>query len=471
MQGDFSWDPFNYSEAVSRVLFQEGRVQLDRDFNENTESLLRFLRGLARDLIGAHGGVNDSFQILVPDPPEKDTYLVRWGQYYVDGIRCLNLPNVDYWETIQDVAAGTYGLPITIDSAALKNAGGVDQGLFYLDVYERHVSSEQDDSIREVALLGPDTSSRAVVKWKVRAIPTRAFDDLVTKIQTTINSIKLKAPGPTQATWIGGVDAGYLALNLLLRTGARMRAKASESESTNPCTIAPEARYRGTENRLFRVEIHDPMVPGTPAIPAKPATFKWSADNASIVYPIRKIDGVTIHLDSLGRDSRTQLCVNDWVEVVDDHVLDNNIANPLLQVVWVSADDLTVKLSAPPAGNAGSDLTLHPILRRWASDVIKIDTRTSPTDPWIDLADGVQVQFSLVSPPIATYRTGDYWLLPMRTATGNVIWPDDNGIPRAMPPNGVDHHYAPLAKVTISGNAQPADLRFTFAPMAKSVTP
>jgi len=435
--------------------------------------LLRFLRGLGRDLIGAHGGVNDSFQIVVPNPPAQEPYQLRWGQYYVDGIRCLNLPKADYWETIE--AGSTLGLTLPISSDALKALGAADNALFYLDVYERHVSSEQDDSIRELALLGPDTSSRAVVKWKVRAMPWQAFDDLVRRI-VTISSVKLKAPFPTQATWIGGVDARYLALNLLLRTGARMRAKASESESTNPCTIDPEARYRGTENRLFRVEIHDPFVP---AVPEKPATFKWSADNASIVYPIRKIEGVTIHLDSLGRDARTQICVNDWVEVVDDNVLDNGIANKLLQVVWVGLDDQTVKLSAPPASNAGNDLNLHPILRRWASDVITIDTRTSPTDPWIDLADGVQVQFSLVSPagtppvssPQATYRTGDYWLIPPRTATGNGVWPDDSGVSGALPPNGVDHHYAPLARVPPLNGTQPTDLRSKFVPWATPVTP
>jgi hypothetical protein len=470
MQGDFSWDPFNYSDAVSRVLYQEGRVQLDRDFNENTESILRFLRGLGRDLIGAHGGVNDSFQILPSDPQDKDKYLLRWGQYYVDGIRCLNLPKEDYWQTIQSVPNGANGSSFTIDRAALKLAGAVDSVLFYLDVYERHVSSEQDDSIRELALLGPDTSSRAVVTWKVRAMPSREFDDLVTNLQTMIASVKLKAPGPTQATWIGGgVDLRYVALNLLLRTGARMRAKASESESTNPCTIAPEARYRGTENRLFRVEIHD-QGRNVGGVPVTSATFKWSRDNASIVYPIRKIEGVTIHLDSLGRDARTRICVNDWVEVVDDHILDGGVVNPLLQVMWVSPDEMTVKLSAPPTGNAGHDHTLHPILRRWESDVIPIETRTLPTDPWIDLADGVQVQFSLVSPPQKTYRTGDYWLIPTRTATGNVVWSDDNGLPRAMPPNGVDHHYAPLAKGTLNGVAV-TDLRFTFKPWANAATP
>ncbi len=465
MQGDFSWDPFNYNEAVSRVLIQQGRVQLDRDVNENTESLLRFLRGLGRDLIGPHGGLNDSFEILLSSPLVKDAFQLRWGQYYVDGIRCLNLPDADYWESIQDDKNRTYGLPITISSNMNNGAGGAEQALlFYLDVYERHVSSEQDDSIRELALLGPDTSSRAVVKWTVRAMPFQPFDVLVRRLKT-LDQAQVKPPLTTAVSTLGA-DLRYIALNLLLRTGARMRAKASESESTDPCTIAPEALYRGTENRLFRVEIHDPA-----GNPDKQATFKWSADNASIVYPIRKIEGVILHLDSLGRDARTQICVNDWVEVVDDNVLDNGIANPLLQVVWVGLDDLTVKLNAPPIGNTGNDLTLRPILRRWASNVITIDTRTLPTDPWIDLADGVQVQFSLVSPPQATYRTGDYWLIPTRTATGNAVWPnDDNGAPRAMPPNGVDHHYAPLASVRLNDNAL-TDLRSRFAQWATPVTP
>lgn len=58
------------------------------------------------------------------------------------------------------------------------------------------------------------------------------------------------------------------------------------------------------------------------------------------------------------------------------------------------------------------------------------------------------------------YRTGDYWLIPARTATGDVEWPTDTVTdaqgnathsPIARGPDGVIHHYAPLAIVTISG--------------------
>ena len=38
----------------------------------------------------------------------------------------------------------------------------------YLDVWERHVTYLDDDRIREVALGGPDTATRAKVVWQVK---------------------------------------------------------------------------------------------------------------------------------------------------------------------------------------------------------------------------------------------------------------------------------------------------------------
>ncbi|WP_348541661.1 DUF6519 domain-containing protein, partial [Streptomyces sp. MZ04] len=40
-------------------------------------------------------------------------------------------------------------------------------------------------------------------------------------------------------------------------------------------------------------------------------------------------------------------------------------------------------------------------------------------DTWLDLEDGVQVWFEAGG----TYRSGDHWLVPARTATGEVVWP------------------------------------------------
>src|SRR5688500_13918140 len=103
MHGDFSLNPTHYRDRVSRVLQQMGRVQLDSDWNEQTESTLRFLRGLGADVIGAHGGVGNGFKII-PETEDatKSPFRVAWGHYYVDGIRCVNMPPMDFWDVIGD---------------------------------------------------------------------------------------------------------------------------------------------------------------------------------------------------------------------------------------------------------------------------------------------------------------------------------------------------------------------------------
>ena len=53
----------------------------------------------------------------------------------------------------------------------------------------------------------------------------------------------------------------------------------------------------------------------------------------------------------------------------------------------------------------------------------KPNTAQGLPNGWIDLEDGVQVWF----PPRQEYQSGDYWLIPARTATGNIEWPQEPG--------------------------------------------
>jgi len=457
MHGDFTLDPLKYRDDVTRVLAQQGRVQLDSDANEQTETILRFLRALGRDIIGPHGGVGTSFQLSKAGSP-PGLHIAR-GEYYVDGIRCTIPPGGDIWEIVDDPAPATADLRKPVPLKKLPNfvppPDANKQLLYYLDVYERHVSSSEDDSLRDVALLGADTSSRALLTWRLR---TLVIDDDFRKLVT-----RAKNYG-----WpFREIDDWYAALNLRLRTGVRMRAKAAGSESTNPCIISPEARYRGFENRLFRVEIHDPGIPPLPGqtTPERKPTFKWSQDNGSIVYPVRKVSGKIIKLASLGRDARTQICVNDWVEIVDDDVVINPQYHPLLQVVDVNPAEMSVELNALPDENVGTDPNKHPILRRWASNLIEVELRAAPKDAWTELADGVQIEFSQLPRPYAGLRPGDYWLIPTRTADGSVAWPQVNGVARDLPPNGIDHHYAPIAMMD-GPQATPMDLRLKYPYLA-----
>ncbi len=103
----------------------------------------------------------------------------------------------------------------------------------------------------------------------------------------------------------------------------------------------------------------------------------------------------------------------------------------------------------------------NPKVRRWDSD-----GEITPTNSdWIELEYGVQVQFTKGS-----YKTGDYWLIPARTATADVEWPlDEDQKPELQAPHGIRHHYCRLARLhfnetTISGIS---DCRNLFLPVTE----
>jgi len=78
--------------------------------------------------------------------------------------------------------------------------------------------------------------------------------------------------------------------------------------------VPPSGGYRGLENQLYRVEIHDG---GDTAAPAS----NGRATNATVASRVSHINAArdSIVVDSLGRDSVLGFADGDWVEVTDDH--------------------------------------------------------------------------------------------------------------------------------------------------------
>jgi hypothetical protein len=520
MKADFTRNTFRPLKHFTRVLMQQGRVQLDADWNEQAAIQLRYLRALATDVIGEHGGPLDNCGFAIaslPTPPISNDFWIGAGHYYVDGILCevestpvsFTLVGTDtvevaawtlggvqfqpgqYVELFDDVRPPS-GFPSTIrqiktvDQAhrsltfqnPLPGLGGVTAprirhvvtyrtqpdypvpsdapdarlgGTYqvYVDVWERQITSVEDDSIREVALGGPDTAARAKVVWQV----------------------KLTGPVPAGAC----LTPQQLRHSLLGDAAGRLKAMAKQdSTSTDPCIVPPDARYRGAENQLYRVEIHRSgaaWAGSNDSLKATAATFKWSRENGSVIFPIVGSSGTaTVTLENLGRGDRLGLVEGDWVEVQDDDSVLRNRAGNLLQVQAIDRTSTTVTLSGAPDANVGADPSKHPLLRRWdhkegdptegglqlAGDGAALIIEGSDGG-WLSLEDGVQIQFQ-TGPPANTYRAGDYWLIPARTATADVEWPteparDGNGnpviSPIALPPAGVQHYYAPLAVVTL----------------------
>ncbi len=430
MKSDFSRDTFDELNHFSRVLMQQGRVQLDADWNEQVAILLHYLQTLAADLIGPHGGPGDvrsttedvSFKVK-PEGERKYDFLIMGGNYYVDGILCENNEKAVAYTEQPD-----YPLPADAN---------LDKGqyLVYLDVWERHLSYIEDDSIREVALGvdGPDTATRAKVVWQVRAESEKGIC-------------------PDDDKWADLVKTWQAENRGRLKVEAQI---TNETDIDKSCIVPPEARYRGAENQLYRVEIH---LGGS----AGEATFKWSRDNGSVVFPIRAVNNKVVTLEHLGLDNRYGLQEGDWVEIADDDYVLQGRAEPLLKVNSIDRVTMEVTLDKVPASNVGEDESKHPLLRRWDHKKAPEDTAGVTLDEsgitivegtgssgWLHLEDGIYVQFQSG----ATYRTGDYWLIPARTATGDVEWewPKDDGAPG---PHGVKHHYAPLAVISVADDGK-----------------
>jgi len=449
MHGDFSRDTFDPAKNYSRVLMQQGRVTLDADWNEQASIFLRYLRLLTRDIFGAHAGpsadlgfeivgnltgqaLKDKLAQLLPPGQRRDEIekailagdvLIGKGRYYVDGLLVENHAPILYSEQP--------GAPFSDDLTPDDFKKFPRKLLLYLDVWERHVTYLEDDHIREVALGGPDTCSRAQVFWEVRL---------------------LREPGNAQSFDCSAADA-------LRRQPGTLRARTDPgADSTELCVIAPDSRYRGPENQLYRVEVHQSGNVNDSA------TFVWSRDNGSVVFPIKTLKGNVASLENLGRDRRSTLNSGDWVEIVDEQIGARLIPGVLAQVEKPpDRDNLEVTLAPPPnvalpTYDAGNQW--RPLLRRWdhrgdpakagaVALTAKPNTAAGALDGWIDLEDGVQVWFS----KDGDYRAGDYWLIPARTATGDVEWPYEPGseklpkanrIRAALPPRGVQHHYASL---------------------------
>jgi hypothetical protein len=168
-----------------------------------------------------------------------------------------------------------------------------------------------------------------------------------------------------------------------------------------------------------------------------PATFKMSRENGSLDFRIASLpEGNLVKLESIGRDARFGLKSGDWVEIVAPHG-HASTPGPLRRVQKVDISDRHVVLDDRPSG---FDEHQPLLLRRW--DRAASDGKTglelrdgtvliregSGAQSWLTLENGLQIQFQ-PSPSGNRYRSGDYWLIPMRVSTMGILWPQDGANP------------------------------------------
>ncbi|PPS67830.1 MULTISPECIES: DUF6519 domain-containing protein [Streptomyces] len=431
MQGDFSRWTFDSRARFRSVLLQQGRVLLDADWNEQAQITAHHDETRARDAFGRAGvpmEVEDSFRIT--DKDGKDPAGTPWGdlritngRMYVDGVL------IEAHERADGITLG--------DQPDLPAIGDDDPGLdeptedgryaLYVEVRTHHVTMDEAPTLREPALGGPDTTTRArtigQVKW------ARAYNPGTTCRDLRESGWKV----PEQGTMTPALKAGTV--------------------GDDPCALTSEARYTRLENQLYRVQVHQAG--------ASP-TFLWSRENGSVTAVLRDIDTTgmpagkaVLSVDREGRDASLSIAHGDVVEITSTAWQLRGRRGKLAKAV--QPDGRRIPVVWLDGGTDLAALGSTPIVRRWESAPLPAVDNT-PTD----LEGGICVTFK----DVAKLRTGDYWLITARSARlafgladeAGTLLPvgiDAAGTPRK--PDGPQVHAAPLAMLerkTVGGVAQ-----------------
>ncbi|MGH2668322.1 MAG: DUF6519 domain-containing protein, partial [bacterium] len=281
MAGDYTRFTFKPERDHAAVLMQQGRVQLDADWNELVELIDRRFRVETVDIIGRCGVPQETptgFQI---DPAAGGGFTIGIGRAYVDGLLVENRGTGPVaYEPVWGEHIGTQPTPYT-DQPYLTPApalpGGPGPHLFYLDVWEREVTAVESSDLREPAV-GVDTATRLQTVWQVRVLADVG------------PGVTCDTDWGTVAKWVDATRPS---------AGRVTTAAVGVSTPADPCLIEPIGGYRGVENRLYRVEVHDD---GT----TQPASFKWSRDNGAVAAVVLSIDDPAgapkVKVERIGRD-------------------------------------------------------------------------------------------------------------------------------------------------------------------------
>ncbi|HEX3141841.1 MAG TPA: DUF6519 domain-containing protein, partial [Rhizobacter sp.] len=249
MKGDFSFLAFDTGPHYSGVLHQQGRVLLDRDWNEAAAIAAAWRTAVGRDSFGdgvlaVPASNTAAFKLI---SASSDGSVVKLdldaGRAWADGLSLtLDAP--------ASFVASYFAPPFQVPQASPSTIADGVRDLVVLDVWEDTVSGFQDPvNLIEPALGGPDTTER-----------TQAFVGL-----------KLLRLGPNDdCSAVAGLEDDFDA------KGKLTVSPAPVLNITGDCPLEAGGGYTGLEHHLYRVEIAEPDSAGA-------ARFKWSQWNGGLV--------------------------------------------------------------------------------------------------------------------------------------------------------------------------------------------
>lgn len=468
----FTFDPW---QDFLGVVMQQGRVQLDSDWNEWQEEFARRIQAGTLDIVGravVPATTPDAFKIAasiidrstptVAGGSAASDLLLRIpdvtigpGRMYVDGLLVENhgpKANAQWDPALAETSGAPAAPPLAVGEvkldffaqtylpgAALPTTNG--PFLFYLDVWRRSVTYLECPDLVEKAV-GVDTTGRLQTVWQVKFLD----------VSSVTGGVTGTTPDSSIPQW-----------------------QAAIQPSSARLTIPSSTGYTGTENQLYRVEIHQGTVDTSGNPTPEGPTFKWSRDNASVLTAVTVINNGTtansvLTVQSAGRDNGLSFNAGNWIEITDDYLELNGQAGELHQIANNGAPRAlnTIPLQTAVSSTLRDRLIsggYHTRICRWdqsgttaGSAGIPVPSLGTP----VTLENGLTVEFNLSS-SAGKFNVGDFWTFAARASDGTV-----QGLTNAAP-MGIHHHYARLAVVTFptsTGAATVADCRVAWPPLA-----
>jgi hypothetical protein len=517
MKGDFTRFTFEPRKRYTSVLMQQGRLQLDADWNEQISIQNYLQQRQAQDMIGEAAGTpatESGFQILPTPLPEAaqpptpqnaqngEDLIIQFGRFYINGILCdfpvtssfQAMPLTENPSSIRLLFTAMDGQRFQVGEWLSLQPKGELFKIIAIDkeqrllTFDRNLPENSTLEFRRIttyktqidypvpATIEPGKYLVYLDVWQrhITALDDPELREVALNVPDTATRIKTLWQAKLLPIAAPPIDNAMESVENLTEWTDLIRSRqveliaSTDLQPDKPGITNNQGNYLGVENRLYRVEIHDGGLLGK-------SSFKWSRDNGSTVSAIASINGNVIKLKNTIQEAYKLFKQSPedqpWVEVLTEEQELNNQPGVLVQIIATRPPNQLIFETSQIRGGTLPQSNGQPLkVRRWDHTQ---DAVLMTSDQWIFLEDGIKIKFQ--TPNGGAYETGDYWLIPARNIDRSIQWKqDDQGIFLPQTPAGIHHQYGFLAAVHYDGQAfspllenswEQSDLRIQFLPL------
>ncbi len=475
MKGDFSKLNFNSDNHYSSVRMQQGRIQTDADWNEQADIFNYRLALETTDFIGGSGAPEYAPGFGI-DALGKNLNISP-GRYYINGLLYQNKQEELF---TQQTFFPNATLPATAQEGELY--------LVYLDGWQRSITAAEQPTLPEIALNGADTSTRiqniAQVKimsknlgqtstltcqhifdtstaigynntnyWKAETarstggIAARVLEG--TTVSNQLYRIEIHDGGNySNATFKWSFDNGTLAASIDEISGNVISIKQTPqtlainfkvgqwvelSNSEFDLKLQPGIFVRIAQINGNKITVSDWPTNYLIANSSEPDDTKtkifqggtlrqWETPPQTMVqnsnsYAIQSINRSNSYIRIQLRELPSFAKVGEFVQLTLQQSTQQNEYDYYGRIQAIDLTSLTIIINDIPDANISLFNTLI---------FIHSGSNNLSEKNFVSLDGSLSIQFET-----GHYATGDYWLIPTRSLTNNIEWPESfNDQPR-----------------------------------------